>query len=153
MVRNVPSSSQLRLGGANRWGENAENLKLLLVEDNAAVGRAIAKSLRAQGHFVTLCNTYAEARSTISYHDVGVFDITLPDGDGIDLCESLLRERRIGGALFCSGSVDDLLLERAQETAPVVSKEASFWELVDAIKAAAPPGVDTSDGKSRPPSG
>ncbi|HVY28620.1 MAG TPA: response regulator [Polyangiaceae bacterium] len=112
-------------------------MNLLLVEDNPAVGRAIAKSLRAQGHTVTLVHSYAEARAATGYHDVGVFDITLPDGDGIDLCEQLLRERRIGGALFCSGSVDDLLIERAQETAPVVSKEASFWELCSAIEGAA----------------
>jgi CheY-like chemotaxis protein len=113
-------------------------LNLLLVEDNGAVGRAIAKSLRAQGHTVTLVNGCADARATTGYFDVGVLDITLPDGDGIELCERLLKDRRIGGALFCSGSVDDLLLERAQETAPVVSKEASFWELCDAILAAAP---------------
>ena len=113
-------------------------MNLLLVEDNPAVGRAIAKSLRAQGHSVTLVHTAADARATVERYDVGVFDITLPDGDGIELCEQLLRERRIAGALFCSGSVDDLLLERAQQTAPVVSKEASFWELCGAIEAAAP---------------
>jgi len=113
-------------------------LKLLLVEDNAAVGRAIAKSLRAQGHSVTLAHTFADACEAGGYHEVGVFDITLPDGDGIELCERLLRDGRIGGALFCSGSIDDLLLERAQQTAPVISKEASFWELCQAIEAAAP---------------
>ncbi len=113
-------------------------MNLLLVEDNGAVGRAIAKSLRAQGHTVTLVHNYTDARATAGYFDVGVFDITLPDGDGIDLCEQMLRERRIGGALFCSGSIDDLLIERAEETAPVISKEASFWELSDAIVAAAP---------------
>lgn len=113
-------------------------MNLLLVEDNAAVGRAIAKSLRAQGHAVTLVHTCAEARVAAGYHDVGVFDITLPDGDGIELCEVLLRDRRIGAALFCSGSIDDLLIERAQQTAPVISKEASFWELCQAIEAAAP---------------
>jgi CheY-like chemotaxis protein len=121
-------------------------LKLLLVEDNAAVGRAIAKSLRAQGHIVTLVHTSAAARAVTSHHDVGVFDITLPDGDGIALCEALLRERRIAGALFCSGSIDDLLIERAQETAPVISKEASFWELCQAIEAAAPSPAPPSVG-------
>jgi CheY-like chemotaxis protein len=120
-------------------GEAHQSLNLLLVEDNPAVGRAIAKSLRAQGHAVTLVHSFAEARAATGYHDVGIFDITLPDGDGIELCEQLLRDRRIGGALFCSGSVDDLLIERAQETAPVVSKEASFWELCSAIESAAQP--------------
>ena len=122
-------------------------MNLLFVEDNPAVGRAIAKSLRARGHSVTLVHTSAETRAALGYHDVGVFDITLPDGDGIELCEQLLRERRIGGALFCSGSVDDLLLDRAQETAPVVSKEASFWELCSAIENVTP----RPRGSSGPP--
>lgn len=130
-------------------GKLTKALNLLLVEDNPAVGRAIAKSLRAQGHTVTLVHSAAEARATAGYHDVGVFDITLPDGDGIALCEQLLRDRRIGGALFCSGSVDDLLLERAEETAPVVSKEASFWELSSAIESAAP--RTSQRGSSDPP--
>jgi DNA-binding response OmpR family regulator len=127
-------------------------VKILLVEDNAAVGRAIAKSLKAQGYLVTLAHTYSEATAVTTYNDVGIFDITLPDGDGIELCERLLREERVGGALFCSGSIDDLLLERAEETAPVVSKEASFWELCDAIKAAAPrPSSAPSGTASTPP--
>jgi DNA-binding response OmpR family regulator len=140
-----------RLRGRIRWGEATKPLNLLLVEDNAAVGRAIAKSLRAQGHAVTLAHTYDDARSTPGYYDVGIFDITLPDGDGIELCERLLRERRVGGAIFCSGSIDDLLIERAQETAPVVSKEASFWELSDAIVAAAPRPSSAPRGSSGPP--
>jgi CheY-like chemotaxis protein len=144
-------SSRADPGARRLWsgGKPNQTLNLLLVEDNAAVGRAIAKSLRAQGHSVTLVHTYADARAVHGYHDVGVFDITLPDGDGIELCEQLLRERRIGGALFCSGSVDDLLLERAEETAPVVSKEASFWELCSAIEGAAP--RTSPHGSSGPP--
>lgn len=127
-------------------------MKILLVEDNAAVGRAIAKSLKSRGYVVTLAHTYADALAVTAYNDVGVFDITLPDGDGIELCESLLRQRRVGGALFCSGSIDDLLLERAEETAPVVSKEASFWELCDAINAVASnPAPAPGGGASRPP--
>jgi DNA-binding response OmpR family regulator len=132
-------------------GEVVTLLKLLLVEDNAAVGRAIAKSLKAQGYVVTLAHTYVDARAATGYHEIGVFDITLPDGDGIELCETLLREKRIGGALFCSGSIDDLLIERAEQTAPVITKEASFWELCDAIRAASPGGVGPSGGPSRPP--
>jgi len=111
-------------------------LHLLFVEDNVAMGRSLAKSLRAQGYIVTLAHTCADAHAAAGYFDVGIFDITLPDGDGIELCEQLLVARRIGAALFCSGSIDDLLLGRAQETAPMISKEASFSELCAAIQAA-----------------
>ena len=134
-----------------RLRDRIQPLNLLLVEDNGAVGRAIAKSLRAQGHQVTLVHNCADARTTLGYFDVGIFDIALPDGDGIELCELLLKDRRIGGALFCSGSIDDLLLERAQETAPIISKEASFWELCDAIQAAAPTSAKRSSSAAPKP--
>lgn len=149
-----PHSDRAVLGYKGRTGGRLSiPLRILLVEDNGAVGRAIAKSLRAQGHAVTLAHTYVDARLAAGQpHDVGIFDITLPDGDGIELCESLLREGRIGGALFCSGSVDDLLIERAEETAKVVSKEASFWELNDAItQVARRPSAAPPRGASGPP--
>ena len=72
-------------------GNALKPLNLLLVEDNAAVGRAIAKSLRAQGHTVTLANSYAEARATTASFDVGIFDIKLARGNGID---ALVEARR-----------------------------------------------------------
>jgi CheY-like chemotaxis protein len=111
---------------------------LLFVEDNAAVGRAMAKSLRARGYVVTLAHTCAEASSAPGPFDVGVFDITLPDGDGIELCELLLAKGSVRAALFCSGSIDDLLIQRAERAGPVISKEASFAELCLAIEAAGP---------------
>ncbi len=111
-------------------------MKLLYVEDNRGIAQIVAKTLRLAGHDVTLRHGYADALQASGYHDVGLFDLTLPDGDGIDLCERLLAERRIGAALFCSGSIDDLLLERAAETAPVIRKDATLAELERALAAA-----------------
>jgi CheY-like chemotaxis protein len=110
-------------------------VKLLYVEDNRGIALIVAKTLRMGGHDVTLRHGYADALRVDDYHDVGLFDLSLPDGDGIDLCERLLAERRIGAALFCSGSVDDLLLARAAETAPVIAKDATFAELERALAA------------------
>jgi DNA-binding response OmpR family regulator len=110
-------------------------VNILLVEDNRAVGRAVAKSLEAQGHHVTLVHDCAATRSVTEPHDIGIFDITLDDGDGIELCRQLLGDGRVAGALFFSGSIDDLLVERAERVARVVAKEASFAELCAAIEA------------------
>jgi DNA-binding response OmpR family regulator len=110
-------------------------LNILLVEDNRAVGRAIAKALEAQGHRVTLVHDCAGARAVTEPHQLGILDISLEDGDGIELCRRLLDERRVEAALFFSGSIDDLLVERAERVARVVAKEASFAELCAAIEA------------------
>ena len=100
-------------------------MKLLYVEDHRAIAQVVAKTLRLAGHEVTLLHSQAEALAVGQDHDVGIFDLGLPDGDGIELCERLLREGRIGAALFCSNSIDELLLERAARTAPVIGKDAS----------------------------
>ena len=137
-----PSRARNGVATALGRGKAAKAVNLLLIEDNPTVGRALAKSLRAQGHQVTLAQSCADARATTGKNDVGIFDLSLPDGDGIELCEQLLKEGRIRGALFCSGSIDDLLIDRAQQTARVVSKEASFWELCRAIAAAGSAGFE-----------
>lgn len=110
-------------------------MKLLYVEDNRGIAQIVAKTLRLAGHDVTLLHGYADALQVGEYHDVGLFDLSLPDGDGIDLCERLLAAQRIGAALFSSGSIDDLLLARAAETAPVIAKNATFTELERALAA------------------
>ncbi len=107
------------------------------MDDNAAVARAMAKALSAHGHLVTLAHTCSEARQS-GRHDVGVFDLTLPDGDGIELCRALLAAGSVATAVFYSASVDELWLARAHKTAPVVSKDAGLPGLLSAIRACAP---------------
>lgn len=115
-----------------------EDVRVLLVEDNAALGRTLAKTLEQRGFHVTLAGSAETARGETGPFDVGVFDITLRDGDGIELARSLLERGTVGGALFCTGSVDDWLVSRARRTGAVVYKDASLTELCEAIRGAAP---------------
>src|SRR5215472_21591 len=69
---------------------------VLLVEDDAAVARAMARCLRAAGWAVTHCESGEEAIAVIDRNsfDVILSDIDLPTFSGIDLLE-LLRERPV----------------------------------------------------------
>ncbi|MDA3960997.1 MAG: response regulator transcription factor [Planctomycetota bacterium] len=63
---------------------------LLLVEDEVRLARNLVLNLEAEGYTVTHAATCAEARTAIGPDiDLVVLDLTLPDGDGIELAEQL----------------------------------------------------------------
>ncbi|MER3418069.1 MAG: DNA-binding response regulator [Chloroflexota bacterium] len=66
-------------------------MKLLLLEDDQRLSSVIIRGLRRSGHTVDHASSIAEARWAIaeSAHDVLVFDVMLPDGDGFSLCREL----------------------------------------------------------------
>jgi len=70
-------------------------MKILIVEDEARLAQFVRQSLVEQSHTVTLVSTCKDARDALceTGYDAIVLDLTLPDGDGLDL----LREWRRGG--------------------------------------------------------
>ncbi len=65
--------------------------RLLLVEDDATIGRSLEQSLRAQGYVVTLAADGESARRAFAeaIPDLVVLDLGLPDIDGLELCREL----------------------------------------------------------------
>lgn len=73
-------------------------MRILLVEDNDRLSSAVKKGLEKEGFVVDVFDTAADSEAaleTIQY-DVGLLDLGLPDGDGIDILEKL---RRSGSSL------------------------------------------------------
>lgn len=67
---------------------------MLLLEDDADLGRALAEHLVAAGHAVSWCRSLDEARDpAIEDAEFALLDRMLPDGDALDL----LREWRRAG--------------------------------------------------------
>lgn len=71
--------------------------KLLLLEDDAALGRGICLALGDGETEITLCHALAEARRALAEEafELLILDVNLPDGSGLDL----LREVRAAGAV------------------------------------------------------
>jgi two-component system OmpR family response regulator len=67
-------------------------MDLLLLEDDADLGHAVAAHLGAAGHLVTWCRSIAQALATPA-PALALLDLQLPDGDGL----SLLRRWRAAG--------------------------------------------------------
>lgn len=70
-------------------------MRLLVVEDDVALGQILVRGLSEDGYAVDLAGGVVDARHSASSHhyDTMVIDIGLPDGSGLDLC----RDLRTGG--------------------------------------------------------
>lgn len=70
-------------------------MKLLLLEDDEALGRSLVQVLNAQGHATVWLRNLVSARQhlRIDGYELLLLDIVLPDGSGLDL----LREARARG--------------------------------------------------------
>jgi two-component system, OmpR family, response regulator len=69
-------------------------MRLLLVEDDAKLARALARGLRHEGHAVDVAGDGDAAllQAAVYEYDAIVLDVMLPGRDGIEVCRTL-RER------------------------------------------------------------
>jgi len=71
---------------ANRGG-----VRILLIDDERELGRLVRGGLNAAGFTVEWATTAEEGKSAVvAWHpDVVILDLTLPDGDGLDVCQQI----------------------------------------------------------------
>lgn len=72
--------------------------------------------------------TCADARAA-DRCDVGVFDVELPDGDGVELAEEILAAGALKFVVFFTGGGD----KRGSVVGPVVYKGDDMGELIAAV--------------------
>ncbi|MEZ4226227.1 MAG: response regulator [Polyangiaceae bacterium] len=82
---------------------------LLIVEDDPPTARGMARHFTQIGYEVSVAPTCATALATAGTYDVGVFDLLLPDGDGVDVADALLKRGVVSTAVFYSGTTDERL--------------------------------------------
>ena len=64
---------------------------LLLVEDDETLNANIKLALETEGYSVIAVRTVAAAEAAVPDADLIILDVTLPDGNGIDLCRRLRK--------------------------------------------------------------
>ena len=75
--------------------KEAARVRILVVEDEPKVARALREGLEAEGYEITLAQTGEEGFFQASSHpfDLVILDIMLPGRDGIEILQMLRRQR------------------------------------------------------------
>ncbi|HEX4479116.1 MAG TPA: response regulator [Polyangiaceae bacterium] len=136
--------------------------RLLLVEDELILARAVARLLRREGYDVTLAGSCAEARQATGSFSLGLFDVDLPDGNGVDLAGELASRSVVRRVAFFSGTHHGDRRQDAKLLGPFVEKSHGFPALLRALeqllsaeraKAAGGGEFNLLESRSPPPSG
>jgi two-component system nitrate/nitrite response regulator NarL len=122
----------------NDEAPSGETLRVLLVDDHAAVRQAIAAALEREAGFTVVgqAGSLAEARELLEGVDVAVIDLGLPDGYGADLIPELRHFNRRAQALVLTSTLDRTELARAVDrgAACALDKVAHLDDVVDAVR-------------------
>ena len=104
--------------------------RALIVEDDPVVARSVARRLLREGYTVSLAGTCRAARAAGPDFHVALLDLDLPDGNGADLADELLRLGAARHVVFYTGSLDAAQRERARLFGAVIDKSESVEEVV-----------------------
>ena len=113
--------------------------RILLVDDEVSIQRAMAPLLRSRGYDVTMASTGREALDGFARErpDLIILDLGLPDMDGIEICR-LVREQGDTPILVLSarGAEKEKVLALDQGADDYVTKPFGADELLARVRAA-----------------
>jgi DNA-binding response OmpR family regulator len=88
-------------------------MKILIVEDERPLRETMASFLKKQGFLCETAGSFFEAEDKLAAfeYDIIILDITLPDGNGLDLLKNIKKRGKDTGILIVSArnSLDDKL--------------------------------------------
>jgi two-component system copper resistance phosphate regulon response regulator CusR len=116
-------------------------MRLLIVEDDAELGRLLREGLEELRFEVALATTFEEGRERmlLGHFEVIVLDVMLPGGSGFDLC-ALARSRGVSTPILmltARDAVDDRVRGLEVGADDYLPKPFAFRELVARIRALA----------------
>ena len=116
----------------------SQKARILIVEDEALFGRAVAKRLQQAGyeckHAETLAQGRDQARQLIP--DLVLLDMRLPDGNGMDLLAELVVKGIAVIVMTAHGDLNDAVSAMKQGAVDYLKKPVDLEELLLAIEKA-----------------
>src|SRR3954449_6189072 len=92
--------------GAAAGKDNNGTLRVLVVEDDPSVCRAMGRGLRSAGIQPRFAATLHEGIALLDQSDVAIIDLDLPDGSGTELLRAVREGSLPVRVAVCSGRVD-----------------------------------------------
>ena len=82
--------------------------RILLAEDDAALGQGIRLALQSPAIEITVCRTLAQARAAAAENrtDLLILDVNLPDGSGLELLEQVRRTSDVPVILLTANDLE-----------------------------------------------
>ena len=113
-------------------------MKILLVEDDAALRGALEELLCREGYDVVKASNVRSAREGLdATADLVILDVGLPDGDGVELCRSWRSEGIQTPILFLTAKDEEMDVVRGLDSGgnDYVTKPFRMQELLSRIRA------------------
>ena len=113
-------------------------MKILLVEDDAALRSALEELLLREGYEVTKVSNVCSAVEAMNAEiDLAILDVGLPDGDGVSLCRQWRSEGIQTPILFLTAKDEELDVVRGLDAGgnDYVTKPFRMQELLSRIRA------------------
>ena len=111
---------------------------ILLVEDDEDLAEGIALALEGEGLSFTWCRSAKEAREALEKqnYDLLLFDISLPDGSGLELCRKVRQTSRVPIALLTAKDMElDIVKGLEGGADDYITKPFGMMEFVSRVKA------------------
>ena len=124
--------------------------RLLVVEDDVTVARALSRTLARRGFAVAICRSCTAARTLVQSFDFAVLDLDLPDGNGVDLARDLMADGKVPSVLFFTGSNDPSMLARARRMGTVVMKTEGTSPILAFLASVSPEHSDPPQSQTTP---
>lgn len=112
---------------------------ILLLEDDLSLIEGLSYSLKKNGYELDIAGTVAEAWQKIAgqSYDLLLLDVTLPDGNGIDLCEKIRNSGNPVPVIFLTALDEEIHVIRGLDSGgdDYITKPFKIGELCSRINA------------------
>ena len=107
---------------------------MLVVDDNAPLRMVMERTFEREGMVVTTAGSRAEGMAQTGRFVVGIFDLDLGDGTGVEVARHLLATGQVSHCVFFSGDVASKALCEAKRIGPVFYKGDGLRHLSEHLR-------------------